>query len=553
MHKVYWWRATPNHPIPANWGDRLNGMLPTWLDVKFGWRPPEEADLVVLGSILEHLPTGWSGTVCGAGKLHPDSHVDLSAANVLALRGRLTRDSVVLSPQDRANVVLGDPGLLVPYWVRQWPAKYDLGVIPHWSDDQLAKRFPYGHLIRPTGRPEDVVAEIAKCKRIISSSLHGLVVSDAYGIPRQAELFPNAHKEGGDFKHRDYMSIYYEEDEEIDVHFGEMWLAPHHIVERVQVELAAVLASATDAKIPPSPVPAPPPDIRHPDEHCPQISILMPFRHSPHDIEHRERAFNWLSQFWKSHLPSVEIIVGHDPYWPYSKAVAVNNAAEKARGRIFVVLDADAFMDPAVIQRCADNMEAAVARGKRLWYIPYLRLYRLSETISSNILNSDPHDEYSIPSSLPPDWREEGVADNSANYGYLYGALIQMMPREAFFMAGGMDPRFRGWGSEDASLLRALDTLYCQHEVSDENVLHIYHVRSGRDWKTRRWEGQMTQANSRLAQRYAQATGEYGFMYGLTRERLQPVEPPPCVEHHSWWWRFRQFISRFISRLRNII
>ncbi len=50
-----------------------------------------------------------------------------------------------------------------------------------------------------------VFRQIGQCKRIVTSSLHGLIVADAFGgIPRRLELSPALAKEGGDFKYRDY-------------------------------------------------------------------------------------------------------------------------------------------------------------------------------------------------------------------------------------------------------------------------------------------------------------------------------------------------------------
>src|SRR5581483_6811440 len=121
-------------------------------------------------------------------------------ARVVALRGKLTADSV---KGLKGPVVLGDPGLLMPDFVEQPLAKYELGVLPHWSDHELAGRFSYGQILDVRDPPEKVAQEISRCKRLISSSLHGLIVADAFGIPRQAEFFPNAHNKGGDFKYRD--------------------------------------------------------------------------------------------------------------------------------------------------------------------------------------------------------------------------------------------------------------------------------------------------------------------------------------------------------------
>jgi len=77
----------------------------------------------------------------------------------------------------------------------------------------------------------------------------------------------------------------------------------------------------------------------------------------------------------------------------------------------------------------------------------------------------------------------------------------------------------RGWGSEDVSMLRALDTLYCQHHVAANDLCHMWHVRPGNDYATRKWVGQgWSPANSRLAQRYYAATGEVAYMRSLCDE-----------------------------------
>ena len=52
------------------------------------------------------------------------------------------------------------------------------------------------HIIDPTQDWKTVVDEMTSCKAILSSSLHGLVVSDAYSIPN---AFP--HNQRIIFKH----------------------------------------------------------------------------------------------------------------------------------------------------------------------------------------------------------------------------------------------------------------------------------------------------------------------------------------------------------------
>lgn len=500
--RLYSWRDPDL--VSENFGDEIASLLLRKLGHDHTWSPPQDAELVVTGSILEHLPTHWTGTVCGAGKLHENSKVYLPDARVFAVRGKLTAASVRgLKP----SVVLGDPALLLPRFIRQPQAKYDLGVIPHWSDDELGRRFAYGRLIDPCQSPEKVIQEIISCKRIISSSLHGLIVADAYGIPRQAELFPAASSEGGDFKYRDYASALGDHP-----HFGHMHRASRKKIEDIQAALFPALQQAAGIDLPLD-------GNRHP-----QVSILVPFRD---DGEHRSRVWRWLRRYWRHQGLDAEIIQGFDEGGnPFSKAVAVNNAATLARGHIFLVLDADAYLSPTTLRGCADYIEKAGRSGRQTWVMPYNYLYRLAQEPTLKALSSPPERPWMPPTAVPhPDLLEidYGGYDPSPNAGHQYGAMAMMMPRDAFYSVGGMDPRFRGWGSEDVSMLRSLDTLWGQHEVAVGPILHMWHERVGNNHLNRRWVGQPWEvANSRLAQRYATAYAEPEYMAGLADEHPMP-------------------------------
>ncbi len=170
------------------------------------WTTMEEAEIIVIGSILGHMPKGWAGVVAGVGKLHEKTMIDLPGANFLAVRGPLTARGI------KKDMVLADPALLADELVGYRDKEYDLGLVPHWTDKDLAndKRFlKYNpRIIDVRGEPLSVLREISKCKKIVTSSLHGAIVADAFIIPRRIELAPrmitHAHQEGGDFKWRDY-------------------------------------------------------------------------------------------------------------------------------------------------------------------------------------------------------------------------------------------------------------------------------------------------------------------------------------------------------------
>lgn len=230
----FWWIGRPN------FGDLLTPLLVAhFSDVTAMWAPAADADFVAVGSVLEHLPKQWAGIVAGSGKLHERSTVDLSAAHVLALRGPLSYRGVTGL---KSLPVLGDPGLLANELVAV-DKEYDLGLVPHWSDTKLEHRFGQYHprIIRPSGDPLEVIREIGRCKKIVASSLHGIVVADAFGIPRRTEMTKIFDREGGTFKFRDHCATV-----GIPFEVGKTQEAPRYRVESVQQELFDVFEALGD-------------------------------------------------------------------------------------------------------------------------------------------------------------------------------------------------------------------------------------------------------------------------------------------------------------------
>jgi pyruvyltransferase len=228
----YWWCGRPN------FGDLLTPLLfQRFTDVRLTWVRPAAAVVIASGSILEHMPPRWAGIVAGAGKLHEASTVDLSQATVLGLRGPLTAAGV---PGDYA---LGDPGLIADELVSGVEKIHNLGIVPHWSDTVLERRPEFTRydplIIRPGGDPLDVIRQIGSCRKIVASSLHGLVLADAFGIPRRTELAVRPPYEGGDFKYRDHAAV-------VGLPFvlGLTQEAPRHIVQERQHALFDMLAAA---------------------------------------------------------------------------------------------------------------------------------------------------------------------------------------------------------------------------------------------------------------------------------------------------------------------
>lgn len=143
---------------------------------------------------------------------------------VHALRGKLTHRYLAKYGlvEKNAAIPYGDPGLLYAdlFGVRK-ETQYELGVIPHVRDveagreiaESYAKKGMRVRLIDASLAPDLVVGEIAKCEKILSSSLHGLIVADSLGIPnRHLVLSTLGHTpENFYLKFSDYYSAFGEE------------------------------------------------------------------------------------------------------------------------------------------------------------------------------------------------------------------------------------------------------------------------------------------------------------------------------------------------------
>jgi pyruvyltransferase len=229
--KAYWWKEVPN------FGDKLAPLLlERFADLEPEWSPIREAEIASVGSIIEHIPAGWTGHIVGSGLLRETSKLkfDPSQVNVLAVRGPLTARSFT------GSFGIGDPGILANELIEYQEKQWDLGIVPHWQDNELADKFlaliPEQFsckIIHPSQDPLTVITEIAQCKRIVTSSLHGMIVADAIGgIPRRVEYCDKLDKDGSDFKFRDYSASI-----QTPFEFGKMIEPSRNRVNEVKYEI----------------------------------------------------------------------------------------------------------------------------------------------------------------------------------------------------------------------------------------------------------------------------------------------------------------------------
>lgn len=164
-----------------------------------------------IGSILQEVNS--QSIVWGSGFISKNSFCLEKPKKVLAVRGPLSREKLINQGIDCPKVY-GDPALLLPivYPLKQKYKKYDLGIIPHYGDKKFSwlKQFTNSKKIKiidiQTNDYKGFVDQIINCEKVISSSLHGIIISDAYRIPSLWVEFPSSKKEvvGNGFKFFDY-------------------------------------------------------------------------------------------------------------------------------------------------------------------------------------------------------------------------------------------------------------------------------------------------------------------------------------------------------------
>ncbi|MGJ8693617.1 MAG: polysaccharide pyruvyl transferase family protein [Thalassotalea sp.] len=201
--KLFWWNEK------VNLGDAINLEVVKKLSKKeVEWVPHNYAlDYnTCIGSVLQLANNNAS--VWGSGYISEAARSPRKPKHVHAVRGPLTRKLLqqqgVLCPE-----VFGDPALLAPLlFPIKTEKKYKLGIIPHFVDKESSffkRTLPDDVKVIDieTDNIVQFLTEMCECEKIISSSLHGIILADAYSIPSIRVKFSNAIT-GGDFKFNDY-------------------------------------------------------------------------------------------------------------------------------------------------------------------------------------------------------------------------------------------------------------------------------------------------------------------------------------------------------------
>jgi len=206
-----------------NWGDDVN------VDIyeQIAGKPPIKMH-VLDNSPIEHIMMVGSilsfanehSVVWGAGFMHKQSGMAGMPKKITAVRGPLTLKRLQELGFD-GKVVFGDPTLLLKRFIcdeydgypiepAHWEGgviDFEYGVIPHYMDRKTIEGWPDDILFIDIQERdfECIYDKVLACNKIISSSLHGLILADMFDKPALWVKLSN-NLAGDDMKFHDYFA-----------------------------------------------------------------------------------------------------------------------------------------------------------------------------------------------------------------------------------------------------------------------------------------------------------------------------------------------------------
>ena len=214
---MYWWAKE------KNFGD----LIGPWMVEAMSGRPvrniagrrhPQSVTgLSTVGSLLQSfdrpgLEVWGTGSIRHISKARAELIKPKTPSVIHALRGRKTHWLVRRRLGWDAPEVFGDPAILMPRLYTPRPRPDVAGktaIVAHYIHKESLgaldrDRF---HWVDVQDDPDVVLDQIAAADRVVSSSLHGLIIAGAYGVPWVWLSVGDEPLTGGRFKFEDYFTI----------------------------------------------------------------------------------------------------------------------------------------------------------------------------------------------------------------------------------------------------------------------------------------------------------------------------------------------------------
>lgn len=215
----YWW------DMKKNFGDLIGPWILEELTARpvyntIGQLSSTVGACMTVGSVITEMQRPGM-TIWGSGLIAPLSTAAIKRLKprepeaILAVRGKHTRKQLMNELGWDVPEVYGDPALLMPYLFQPETKRpldrSGLSVIPHYSHKAVLshdhiKRFG-GYPVEVQRQAKEVITEVALSDVVISTSLHGLVLAQAYEIPWVWLRITDKTLAGDEFKFEDFFTV----------------------------------------------------------------------------------------------------------------------------------------------------------------------------------------------------------------------------------------------------------------------------------------------------------------------------------------------------------
>lgn len=211
---TYWWDTK------SNFGDTIGPWLVSAVTglrpVNRKWVQQDVPALFTVGSVIGHLKVPgehiWgSGLIGKPGPTKLDQLRNVPPAQIHAVRGKWTREVLIGELGWSVPEVYGDPALLLPRFYAAPSAKPNpkIALVPHYKHKKDFAGIPRSGaiLVDVADGLESVVDQISTSSAVLSTSLHGLIIAQAYGIPWVWIRVEDKRLGGDTFKFEDFFSL----------------------------------------------------------------------------------------------------------------------------------------------------------------------------------------------------------------------------------------------------------------------------------------------------------------------------------------------------------
>lgn len=215
---LHWWdsRIEMGDETPFNLGDNLSEVIVSYMlsnkGLSLNTPIQGKKHLYAVGSII---PLGFqNATIWGSGFLHKLDFIRLffnspliKKLDIRAVRGPKSREQLIRMGH-KCPEVYGDPAMLLPMIYSPQALRIDgqlneYIIIPHFTKEEECRE-KYGDDIVVSMMTLDykhVIDRMLSAKKVITGSLHGIIIAETYGVPAVFLRTRGAYK---DFKYDDY-------------------------------------------------------------------------------------------------------------------------------------------------------------------------------------------------------------------------------------------------------------------------------------------------------------------------------------------------------------